>query len=105
MKIKENVFEKIEEILDNSYNYDLIRRLAVNIYNTNNLIVGISEKCRIIFNPNRHFLILYKNDIGNEKFFDIEFFDELELSEAIKFKKSFVKAFEQIYNSNRLLNI
>lgn len=103
MKIEESNFDKIEEILENSYNYELIRRLAVNNFNENNIINGISEKCKIIFNPYRQYLILYKNDAGNENYFEIEMIEELELSEAIKYKKSFVKAFEFYYKSKQLI--
>ena len=43
--------EEIESILENSFNYDKVRRFAVNVYYRTNIPNGISEKCKIIFNP------------------------------------------------------
>lgn len=103
MKINEYQFDEVYEMLENDYNYELIRKLAIKTYTENNSITNISDKCKIIFNPHRHYLILYKNDIGNENYFDIEIIEEIDLGEAIKYKKCFVKAFEFYYKSNQLI--
>ena len=96
--------EEVESILEDSFNYDKVRRFAVNVYYRTNVLNGISEKCKIIFNPFRHQLIEYDYDSLNEKYFDFEKFDE-ELTDlqAIKYKKAFVFAFQYYYNTNELL--
>lgn len=96
--------EEIESILENSFNYDKVRRFAVNFYYRTNVQNGISEKCKIIFNPIRHQLIKYNYDLSNEKYFDYEKFDE-ELTDlqAIEYKKAFVFALQYYYNTNELL--
>lgn len=103
--IEDLSIEEVETILSNSFNYDKVRRYAVNIFYRTNLPNGISEKCKIIFNPYRHLLIEYDYDLLNEKYFDFERFDE-ELTDlqAINFKKSFVFAFQYLYKHKELQN-
>lgn len=96
--------EEVEKILDNSFNYDKIRRYAVEVYSRSNLADGISEKCKIIFNPYRHLFFERNYDLMNEKYFDFEKFDnELTDLQAIKYKKAFVFAFHYLYNTKELL--
>jgi len=96
--------EEIESILENSFNYDKVRRFAVNVYYRTNVPNGISEKCKIIFNPFRHLLLEYDYDSLNEKYFDFEKFDEeLPDLQAIKYKKAFVFALQYYYNTNELI--
>lgn len=96
--------EEIESILENSFNYEKVRRFAVNVYYRKNVPDGISEKCKIIFNPLRHLIIEYDYDLLIEKYFDYEKFDyELADLKAIEYKKAFVFALQYYYNNNELL--
>jgi len=63
--------ERMRIIMEDSFSYDHIRLSAVNGINRMEL-KGISERCRIIFNPERHKLISRTHDVGISKYFDIE---------------------------------
>lgn len=99
LKIKD-----IDRMLDNSYNYDRVRRLAVNLFYCENLYSGISEKCRIVFNPYKYVNIEKGVDLFDEKFFHAAKFDEKLTSKHIdSYKKSFVFAFRHLYENNKLV--
>jgi len=99
LKIKD-----IDRMLDNSYNYDRVRRLAVNIFFCENLSNGISEKCKIVFNPYKYVNIEKDVDFFDEKYFHVAKFDEKLTSVQIdNYKKSFVFAFRHLYENNKLM--
>ncbi|MFJ1474639.1 hypothetical protein ACILE9_10305 [Capnocytophaga cynodegmi] len=95
-------FETLD-LLNDSFNYETIRLLAVSLYSKGKHL-GISERCRIFTNPVRHNILPYAYDEGWEKYFDFEKLDDtLSDVEAIQYKKCFVKAFNICRKNKKLV--
>lgn len=93
---------EILDLLDDSFNYETVRLLAVSLY-SNGEHLEISERCRIFTNPVRHRFVLYNNDEDWEEYFDFEKLDDtLSDEEAIQYKKCFVRAFNICRNNKKL---
>ena len=93
---------EILDLLDDSFNYETVRLLAVSLY-SNGRYLGISERCRVFTNPVRHLTILHNYDEGLEEYFDFEKLDDtLSDEEAIRYKKCFVRAFNMCRENKKL---
>ena len=103
MKKKEQKIPfEILDLLDDSFNYETVRLLAVSLY-SNGRHLGISERCRVFTNPVRHLTILHSYDEDWEEYFDFEKLDDtLSDEKAIQYKKCFVRAFNKCRNNKRL---
>ncbi|MFK8282442.1 hypothetical protein [Capnocytophaga cynodegmi] len=98
----EKISFKTLELLDDSFNYETVRLLAVSFYSKGEHL-GISERCRVFTNPVRHRILLEDYDEGWEEYFDFEKLDDtLSDAEAIQYKKCFVRAFNICRKNKKL---
>ena len=94
--LERHSIEKLEKIMEQSFNYDKIRIEAISLLRDPKYI-GISEKCRIIFNPMRHLLITRPNDFGIGRYFDIEEIEpNLDYEIAYAYKQAFVWSLDNL---------
>ncbi len=99
--IEKKLTEEILEIITNdSTDYDTIRINTLKILSKNKYR-GISERCRIIFNPIRHILIHRPHDRGIYRYFDVEVLDDtLDNKLAETYLKTFVLTLIEYCNNN-----
>lgn len=91
-------------MINNADNYECIRLEAVRIFQSwKPNILGISDKCKIFYNPFRVYVFDTSNEDEIEKLFDIEVFDEDVDYSLLKFyKKCFIRAFDNLLKEGKL---
>lgn len=96
--------KSLEIMIREADNYESIRFEAVKIFQSfYPNVLGISDKAKIFYNPNREYIIDTSQEGKVEKLFDIEVNDkEIDFTLLKFYKKCFMEAFNNLLNEGKL---
>ncbi|MCT4664942.1 MAG: hypothetical protein N4A45_06880 [Flavobacteriales bacterium] len=98
--------ETLEQLIDCSFNYERVRVETVKrMSSIDTKYQGISDRYKVIWNPNRYVFFTRSHDIGILKYFDVEAYDLNDESseEAVYYLYLFVKIFIELYKQPKQL--